>query len=123
MTWASMSRALSQRASQKPSRPASKATAMRLILMPCLLRFLSPSMQQLQQCALVDRELLQRLALDARHDAGDEPARQAHFDNGDQRAVRIEGGEGSAQIVHFCMGGAPSVHISDDGCNILAAAP
>ncbi len=29
-----MSRALSQRASQKPSRPASKATAMRLILWP-----------------------------------------------------------------------------------------
>jgi hypothetical protein len=46
-------------------------------------------MQQLQQCALVDRELLQRLALDARHDAGDEPARQAQFDNGYQRAVRI----------------------------------
>src|SRR5438105_4590469 len=34
MTWASMSRALSQRASQKPSRPASKATQMRLILCP-----------------------------------------------------------------------------------------
>src|SRR6516165_3007285 len=33
MTWASMSRALSQRASQKPSRPASKTTAIRLI--PC----------------------------------------------------------------------------------------
>jgi len=37
------------------------------------------------------RELLQRLALDARHDAGDEPARQAQLDNGDQRAVRIKG--------------------------------
>src|SRR6516165_8101435 len=34
MTWASMLRALSQRASQKPSRPASKATAMRSILRP-----------------------------------------------------------------------------------------
>src|SRR5258705_6000167 len=44
----------------------------------CFLRFLSPSMQQLQQCALVDRELFQRLALDARHDTGNEPARQAH---------------------------------------------
>jgi hypothetical protein len=32
--WASMPRALSQRASQKPSRPASKATAMRSILRP-----------------------------------------------------------------------------------------
>src|SRR6478609_2061178 len=70
----------------------------------CFLRFLSPSMQQLQQCALVDRELLQRLALDARHDTGNEPARQAQFDNGDQRAVRIEGARGSAQIVTLLHG-------------------
>ena len=34
VTWASMSRAMSQRASQKPSRPASKATVMRVILCP-----------------------------------------------------------------------------------------
>src|SRR5450756_2084576 len=34
MTWASMLRALSQRANQKPSRPASKATTMRSILRP-----------------------------------------------------------------------------------------
>jgi hypothetical protein len=46
-------------------------------------------MHNLQQCALVDRELLQRLALDARHDAGNEPARLAHFDYRDQRAVSI----------------------------------
>ena len=39
----------------------------------CLLRFVAPSMQQLQQCALVGSELLQRLALDARHNAGNEP--------------------------------------------------
>ncbi|MDI2078423.1 hypothetical protein, partial [Bradyrhizobium sp. Mp27] len=59
-------------------------------VMPSLRRFISPSMQQFQQCALIDRELLQWLALDTRHNAGDEPARQAQFDNGDQRAVRIE---------------------------------
>src|SRR5208283_2894177 len=71
---------------------------------PCFLRFLPPSMQQLQQCALVDRELLQRLALDARHDAGNEPARQAHLYDRDQRAVRFEGGEGSAQVVQLLHG-------------------
>src|SRR5450759_887692 len=70
----------------------------------CFLRFLPPSMQQLQQCALVDRELLQRLALDARHDAGNEPARQAHLYDRDQRAVRFEGGEGSAQVVQLLHG-------------------
>src|SRR4029077_9188380 len=61
-------------------------------------------MQQLQQCALVDRELLQWLALDARHDGSNKPARLAHLDNGDQRAVRIEGGEGSAQVVQLLHG-------------------
>src|ERR1019366_9893681 len=70
---------------------------------------------QLQQCALVDRELFQRLALDARHDTGNEPARQAHLNDRNQRAVRFEGGEGSAQIVQLLHGGAPSVHVSDDG--------
>src|SRR6266404_6282792 len=70
----------------------------------CLLRFLSPSMQQLQQCTLVDPELLQRLALDARHDAGDEPALQTHLYDGDQCAVRFERGEGSAQIVQLLHG-------------------
>ena len=72
--------------------------------MPSLRRFLSPSTQQFQQRALIDRELLQWLALDARHNAGDEPARQAQFDNGDQRAVRIEGARGSAQIVQLLHG-------------------
>jgi hypothetical protein len=65
----------------------------------CFLRFLSPAIEQIQQCALVGLELLQRLALDARHDAGNEPARQAHLDHGNQRTVRFEGREGSAQIV------------------------
>src|SRR6266516_4154300 len=37
MTWVSMPRARSQRASQNPSRPASKATAMRMIAWPVLL--------------------------------------------------------------------------------------
>src|SRR5271166_6057925 len=36
MTYASMPRARSQRANQKPSRPASKATAMRVIVQPAL---------------------------------------------------------------------------------------
>jgi hypothetical protein len=56
-------------------------------------------MQQFQQCALIDRELLQRLALDARHDAGNEPVREAHLDDDDQRAVRFEGSEASAQVI------------------------
>ena len=50
----------------------------------CFLRFLSPSMQQLQQCARVDHKLFQRLTLDARYDTGNEPARQAHLNDRNQ---------------------------------------
>src|SRR6202022_2656693 len=75
-----------------------------LYLSPCFLCFHTPAIEQIQQCALVDRELLQRVALDARYDAGNEPARLAHRDHGDQRAVRIEGSEGSAQVVQLLHG-------------------
>ena len=75
-----MPRARSQRASQKPSRPASKATAMRVIVRPAFAASSRQRLQQLQQALLVGRELLQRLALDARHDPGDQPARLAHLD-------------------------------------------
>ena len=96
---------------------------MRSILCPAFSASSRQRLQQLQQCALVDRELLQRLALDARHDAGNEPARLAHLDHGDQRAVRFERGRGIGSDRSTSAWGAPSVHISDDGCNILAAAP
>src|SRR6267142_2731606 len=89
----------------------------------CFLRFLSPSMQQLQQCALVDRELFQRLALDARHDTGNEPARQSHLNDRNQRAVRFEGGEGSAQVVQLLHGALHRFTSATMECNILAAAP
>src|SRR5262249_31032569 len=70
----------------------------------CLLGFLSPSMLQLKQFALVGRELLQRLALDARHDAGNEPALPAHLDDGNQRAMRFEGVRHRLRSFNFCMG-------------------
>ena len=69
-----------------------------------LLRFLPPSMQQLQQCALVNRKLLQRLALDARYDTGDQPTRLAQLDHGDQCCGLFESYEGSAQIIQLWHG-------------------
>jgi hypothetical protein len=67
----------------------------------CFLRLLTPAIEQLQQCALVDRKLLQRLALDARHDAGNEPARQTHFDHCDQCAVLFQDDTGLVQVVRL----------------------
>src|SRR6266481_698865 len=89
------------RSSAKPSRrscqgwPSHNCNA--LNLGSYFLCFHTPAIEQIQHCALVDRELLQRLALDARHYAGNEPARLAHLDHGDQRAVRIEASEGSEE--------------------------
>src|SRR6516225_7684282 len=70
----------------------------------CLLCFLAPSMQQLQQCSLIDGELLQRLTFDARYNARNEPARMAHFNHGNYRAVWFEGGEASAQVIQLLHG-------------------
>jgi hypothetical protein len=42
-----------------------------------------PAAQNLEQGAFVDREFLQRLALDTRNNASDKPARLAHLDNRD----------------------------------------
>jgi transposase len=65
------------------------------------LRLRPPAMQQLQQCVLVCRKLLQRLAFDARYDAGNEPARQTRLNHSDQCALRFESDEGSAKIVQL----------------------
>ena len=101
--------ARSQRASQKPSRPASNATAIRLILRPGLLRFLAPAMQQLEQSCFVWVQLLCQMPLRSRNNAGDEPARLAHLDHCDQRAILVESGERPAQIIRLWHGGTPSV--------------
>src|SRR5207244_13505956 len=118
-----MPRALSQRASQKPSRPASKATAMRSILRPAFSASSRHRCSSFSKCALVDSELFQRLALDARHDTGNEPARQAHLNDCDQRTVRFKGGEGSAQVVQLLHGALHRFTSATMECNILAAAP
>src|SRR5215212_8906643 len=53
----------------------------------------------------ISRELhLQRVAPDPGDDAGDEPARPAHLDDGDERAVLPEGDEGPAQVVRLRHG-------------------
>src|SRR5215217_5269158 len=96
MTWASIPRARSQRASQNPSRPASNATAMRVIWRPAwvasprLGRLAPPALEQAQQRRLISRELLERVARDPGDDAGDEPTRSAHFDDSDQGAVLVQ---------------------------------
>ena len=56
-----------------------------------------------------------RMALDPRNDPGDQPARLAHLNDGDQRAILIQSGERSAQVIRLRHGAPPSVASSDDG--------
>src|SRR3954451_2073327 len=95
---------------------------MRLIT-PRLCRFVAPTLHKLQQLVLIGRKLLQRLALDAWDQPPDEPIRLAHFDDGDQRAILIEGGKGSAQIVRLRHGALHRIARQRRRWHALAARP
>src|SRR3954470_11152471 len=56
----------------------------------------TPAHQQAEQVHLAWFELLQRMALDPWNNASDEPARLAHLDDGNDRAVLLRGNEGPA---------------------------
>src|SRR4051794_13899383 len=76
----------------------------------------TPAHQQPEQFPLAWFELLQRMALDPWNNAGDEPARLTHLDDGNDRAVLLQGSEGPTQIVELlCHGTLHRVASSDDG--------
>src|SRR5205085_945051 len=101
ITCASTPRAASQRASQKPSRPASKATAIRVIVAAGPDRLILPAMQQAKEPFWARLELLARLTLNTGKHAGNQPTRVAHLDDGYDRAILVQGDEGPAQVVRL----------------------
>jgi hypothetical protein len=94
-----MPRDLSQRASQKPSRPRLEGDNDAFDLALRLGRFLTLAMQEPQQPILIRRQLLQGVSFNARQHSRDKPARLTHLDNDDDCAFLAEGGDGPAQIV------------------------
>ncbi len=64
--------------------------------------FLAPALQQGHQRRRIRLELLQRLPYEARNEARDEPALQAHLDHRNQRAMLLKGDEATAQVI--CLG-------------------
>src|SRR4051812_22555858 len=58
-----------------------------------------PVAQKAQQAFWVRLQLLERMAFNAWHYSGYEPAGLAHLDDGDDRAVLHEGTPGSAQVL------------------------
>jgi hypothetical protein len=65
---------------------------------PSLAGFAAPTMQEHQQHFLLGIELLKRLAFDPGNERGNQPLRMAHLDHGDNRAILLERGEGSARV-------------------------
>src|SRR6516162_8902833 len=79
-------------------------------------------MQQGKQTLRARLQLLARLTLNAGKHTANQPARLAHLDDGNDRAILVQGDEGPAQIVRLGHRGTPSIDVSDE-IAILAARP
>src|SRR6516162_9337692 len=79
-------------------------------------------MQQGKQPLRARLQLLARLTLNAGKHTANQPARLAHLDHGNDRAILVQGDEGPAQIVRLGHRGTPSIGVSDE-IAILAARP
>src|SRR5467141_118409 len=86
-------------------------------------RLVALAMQQAKQPFCTRLQLLARLALNAGKHAGNQPTRLAHLDDGNDRAILVQGDEGPAQVVRLGHQGTPSVGYSDDGAISSPPAP
>src|SRR6516225_1463425 len=75
-----------------------------------------------KQTLRVRLQLLARLTLNAGKHTANQPARLAHLDHGNDRAILVQGDEGPAQIVRLGHRGTPSIDVSDE-IAIFAARP
>src|ERR1700747_1814653 len=72
-------------------------------------RLILPAMQQTKQPFRARLQLLARLTFNPGKHAGNEPARLAQLDDGNDRAILVQGDEGSAQVVRLGHRGTPSL--------------
>ena len=77
-------------------------------------RLIPPAMQQRKQLFWARLQLLARLTLNPGKHAANQPARLAQLDDGDDRAILVQGDEGPAQVVRLGHRGTPSVTCSDE---------
>src|ERR1700751_1133324 len=86
-------------------------------------RLIPPAMQHGKQPFGARLQLLVRLTLNTRNDAANKPARLAQFDDGNDRAILVQGDEGPAQVVRLGHRGTPSVTCSDEVATSSPPAP
>src|ERR1700760_3008172 len=79
-------------------------------------------MQEGKQPLWAGVQLFARMTFNAGEDAANQPARLAHLDDGNDRAILVQGDEGPAQIVRLGHRDTPSIDVSDE-IAILAARP
>src|SRR5712672_1084308 len=72
-------------------------------------RLIAPAMQQGKQPFWARLQLLARLTLNPGKHTGNQPARLAHLDDGNDRAILVQGDEGPAQVVRLGHRGTPSI--------------
>src|SRR5438552_12523742 len=71
-------------------------------------------MQQAKQTFRARFELLARLTFNAGKHAGNQPARLAQLNDGNDRAILVQGDEGPAQVFGWGIAGTPSIRYSDE---------
>ena len=124
MTCTSIPRACSHRASQKPSRPASKASAIRSIILPALTASSRQRSTISRSPAHPDQaQVFSGLAVNAGHHSSHKPARLAHFNDNYQSGVLIKGDERAAQVINLGHAEPPSLSSSDDDARPPPLAP
>jgi hypothetical protein len=90
-------------------------------------RFIAPAIEQRKEGVLICLQLLEWLAFDAGNDTGNQPAREAQLDYGNQRRIHVESYQGSAKVIRLTLpwhgGLRHSVYIRADRYDLLAARP
>src|ERR1700730_14483340 len=86
-------------------------------------RLVAPAMQQAKQPFRTRFQLLLRLTLNAGKHPGNQPARLAQFDDGNDCAILVQGDEGPAQVGQLWDLGTPSVIYTGRWCHLLRRLP
>src|ERR1700756_1877496 len=66
-------------------------------------RFIAPAIKQRKEGVLICLQFLEWLAFHAGNDTGNQPAREAQLDYGNQRLIQVERYQGSAKVIRLAL--------------------
>src|SRR6516165_2250918 len=97
-----------------------EATAIRVIVRPALTDSSRQRCSRASSRSGFGSSFFARLTLNAGEDAANQPARLAHLDDGNDRAILVQRHQGPAQIVRLGHRGTPSIDVSDEIATLAA---